>query len=143
MTAAARAALADAFIRRMPGGYETPLSDAPMSGGEVQRIGLARAFAHAERVLVLDDVAASLDTVTEHEIAKALTGAMADRTRILVAHRASTAARGDVVLWLEDGRVKDFAPHHELWRDADYRALFEEPEGEPAGPVGARLGEPA
>lgn len=129
---AARAALADSFIRRMPEGYQTLLSEAPMSGGEVQRIGLARAFAHAERILVLDDVAASLDTVTEHEIAKALTGAMADRTRLLVAHRASTAARADSVLWLEAGRVREYAPHHLLWRDAGYRALFEEPALEPA-----------
>ncbi|MBA3293837.1 MAG: ABC transporter ATP-binding protein, partial [Geodermatophilaceae bacterium] len=94
---AARAARADAFIRHLPAGYQTPLDEAPMSGGEMQRMGLARAFAHTGRVLILDDVAASLDTVTEHEISRALTGAMADRTRILVAHRASTAARADQV----------------------------------------------
>ncbi|MDQ3886958.1 MAG: ABC transporter ATP-binding protein/permease, partial [Actinomycetota bacterium] len=64
LAAAAQAACADGFIRRMPQGYHTKLVDAPMSGGEIQRIGLARAFAHAGRVLVLDDVAASLDTVT-------------------------------------------------------------------------------
>ena len=139
VTSAARAALADGFIRRMPDGYSTPLADAPMSGGEVQRIGLARAFAHAGRVLVLDDVAASLDTVTEHEIAKALTGAMADRTRILVAHRASTAARADLVLWLHEGRVRAIQPHHLLWQDADYRALFEA--AEPVVPAVAVAGD--
>ena len=85
-------------------GYDTPLADAPMSGGEIQRMGLARTFAHARRVVVLDDVAASLDTVTEHHIGAVLTGALADRTRIVVAHRASTAARADAVIWLEDGR---------------------------------------
>src|SRR5207248_1613223 len=58
LVAAARAAQADLFIRRMPQGYDTPLAEAPMSGGEAQRIGVARAFAHAGRVLVLDDVAA-------------------------------------------------------------------------------------
>jgi ATP-binding cassette subfamily B protein len=124
IAAAAAAAHADEFIRRMPDGYRTKVVDAPMSGGEIQRVGLARAFAHACLVLVLDDVAASLDTVTEHEISKALTGPMSDRTRVLVAHRTSTAARADLVVWLEDGRVRAVGPHAELWRDPAYRALF-------------------
>jgi ATP-binding cassette subfamily B protein len=123
--AAAVAARADDFIRRMPAGYDTRLADAPVSGGESQRIGLARTFAHTRRVVVLDDVAASLDTVTEHHIGAVLTGALADRTRIVIAHRASTAARTDAVIWLEDGGVRAFAPHEHLWRDASYRALFE------------------
>jgi ATP-binding cassette subfamily B protein len=122
---AAVAARADDFIRRMPAGYDTPLAQAPMSGGEIQRIGLARTFAHARRVVILDDVAASLDTVTEHHIGAVLTGALADRTRIVVAHRVSTAARTDVVLWLEDGGIRAFAPHERLWHDPSYRALFE------------------
>lgn len=125
VVAAARAARADDFIRLMPQGYDTPVARAPMSGGEMQRVGLARTFAHARRVVVLDDVAASLDTVTEHHIAAVLTGALGDRTRIVVAQRASTAARADAVIWLDDGRVRAYAPHAELWQDADYRALLE------------------
>lgn len=130
---AAGAARADAFIRRMPDGYDTPSVTAPMSGGELQRVGLARAFAHAGRVLVLDDVAASLDTVTEHEIHRVLTGSLAGRTRLTVAHRASTAARADLVVWLEDGGLRALAPHAELSRRPDYRALFHPAEpGHPA-----------
>jgi ATP-binding cassette subfamily B protein len=125
LIAAAVASRADEFIRRMPAGYDTRLADAPMSGGETQRIGLARTFAHARRVVVLDDVAASLDTVTEHHIGAVLTGALADRTRIVIAHRASTAARTDAVIWLQDGGVRAFAPHEQLWHDPSYRALFE------------------
>ncbi len=128
VTKAARAARADTFIRYLPAGYQTRLSQAPMSGGEMQRIGLARAFAHPGRVLILDDVAASLDTVTEHEISQALTGPMADRTRILVAHRASTAARADQVVWLDEGRVRAQATHRQLWNDPGYRGLFEAPD---------------
>jgi len=122
---AARAARADHFIRLLPQGYDTPLTRAPMSGGEVQRVGLARTFAHAGRVVVLDDVAASLDTVTEHHVSRVLTGALADRTRMIVAHRASTAARADTVLWLDRGHIRAMAPHRELWQNPEYRDLFE------------------
>jgi ATP-binding cassette, subfamily B, bacterial len=139
LTTAAQAACADDFIRRMPQGYRTKLADAPMSGGEVQRLGLARTFAHAGRVLVLDDVAASLDTVTEHHIRQVLTGALADRTRIVVAHRASTAAHADLVVWLADGRARYVAPHHELWSQPAYREVFDQ--GFPPGQPGA--GRPA
>ncbi len=125
VVAAAEAARADHFIRFLPDGYQTRIGDAPMSGGEMQRVGLARAFAHTGRVLILDDVAASLDTVTEHEISQALTGAMANRTRLLVAHRASTAARADQVIWLYEGRVRAQAPHRDLWSDPEYRGIFE------------------
>jgi ATP-binding cassette subfamily B protein len=130
---AARAARADGFIRLLPQAYATPLTQAPMSGGEIQRMGLARTFAHAGRVVVLDDVAASLDTVTEHHISRVLTGALGDRTRLIIAHRASTAARSDAVVWLDRGRVRAMAPHRELWQDPEYRVLFEP--GEAATPV--------
>jgi ATP-binding cassette, subfamily B, bacterial RamA/AmfB len=126
---AAQAARADDFIRRMPQGYDTKLADAPMSGGEVQRIGLARTFAAPRRLVVLDDVAASLDSVTEHHISQVLTGALADRTRIIVAHRASTAARADVVVWLDGGTIRAAAPHEQLWHEGEYRALFAPDEG--------------
>jgi ATP-binding cassette, subfamily B, bacterial RamA/AmfB len=136
---AARAARAESFIRLLPEGYDTPLAQAPMSGGEVQRMGLARTFAHAGRVLVLDDVAASLDTVTEHHISRVLTGALGDRTRLIVAHRASTAARTDAVVWLDGGRVRAMASHRELWRDPEYRLLFEPAEA-PVAPAVAAIG---
>jgi ATP-binding cassette subfamily B protein len=94
------------------------------SGGERQRLGLARAFAHAGRLLILDDVAASLDTITERHISQVLTEALGDRTRLVIAHRASTAARADRVVWIEEGRVTATGTHRELWRLAGYRALF-------------------
>ncbi|MGP3983228.1 ABC transporter ATP-binding protein [Streptomyces sp. KR80] len=125
LSAQAMAARADTFIRHMPAGYHTRLAEAPMSGGEVQRVGLARAFVQAGRVLILDDVAASLDTVTEHHISQVLTGALADRTRLIVTHRASTAAGAELVVWLADGGVRAQGRHHELWADPDYRAAFQ------------------
>jgi ATP-binding cassette subfamily B protein len=121
---AARDACADRFVERLPGGYATPLGDAPLSGGEAQRLGLARAFAHPGRLLILDDATSSLDTVTEHQIGEALASPRAGRTQLVIAHRASTAGRADLVAWIEGGRLRSLAPHEALWLDADYRAVF-------------------
>ncbi|TQL18877.1 ABC transporter ATP-binding protein [Streptomyces sp. SLBN-134] len=121
---ACRAAGADGFVRRLPGGYDTPLPEAPLSGGEHQRLGLARAFAHAGRLLIMDDATSSLDTATEHEVDRALRHSVRPGTRLVVAHRPSVAARADLVIWLEDGGVRAVAPHRRLWEEADYRAVF-------------------
>lgn len=121
---AARAAGAETFVRLLPGGYEAPLAQAPLSGGELQRLGLARAFAHAGRLLVLDDATSSLDSVTELHIGRALVHDVRAGTRLLVAHRASSAARADLVAWMEDGRVRAVGPHERLWENASYRAVF-------------------
>ena len=123
---AARGSRAAPFLARLPGGMQTPLDETPMSGGEVQRLGLARAFAHAgrARLLILDDATSSLDTATEMLVSRVLTDQMSDRTRLIVAHRAATAARADLVAWLDRGRLRALAPHRELWADPHYRAIF-------------------
>jgi ATP-binding cassette, subfamily B, bacterial len=132
VASAARAACAREFLSRLPGGMDTKLADAPMSGGELQRLGLARAFAHAAdaRLLILDDATSSLDTVTEMQIGRALTGEFGGRTRLIVAHRVATAARADLVAWLDGGKLRALRPHHELWTDPAYRAVFEHDEGD-------------
>lgn len=122
--AGAAAAQADRFIRLLPDGYDTPLALAPMSGGELQRLGLARAVVAGARVLVLDDATSSLDTATEIAVVDALGRVLAGRTSVVVAYRAATAARADLVAWLESGRIRALAPHRELWADPDYRAVF-------------------
>jgi ATP-binding cassette, subfamily B, bacterial len=122
---AASVAQAEAFVQRLPQGLDTPLTGAPLSGGELQRLGLARAVVHGGRILVLDDATSSLDTITEAKLAAALTEGLAGRTRFLVAHRVATAARADLVAWLEDGRIRAVAPHHVLWAaEPAYRAVF-------------------
>lgn len=124
VAAAAAAAQADQFIRLLPDGYDTPLTKAPMSGGELQRLGLARAVLVGARVIVLDDATSSLDTATEVRVAQALERVLAGRTSIVVAHRGATAARADLVAWLDAGRIRALAPHQLLWEDPDYRAIF-------------------
>ncbi|MFC7649929.1 ATP-binding cassette domain-containing protein [Streptosporangium lutulentum] len=96
-----------------------------MSGGERQRLGLARAFAHGERLLILDDATSSLDTVTERQVGRALAGELRGRTRLIVAHRVATAATADRVIWLDGGRVRAYDSHRTLWRDPCYRAVFQ------------------
>jgi ATP-binding cassette subfamily B protein len=123
---AAHATHVHEFVTRLPLGYNTPLADAPMSGGEAQRLGLARAW-HAQRLLVLDDATSSLDMVTEMQISQTLTGDHGHRTRLIVTHRVATAARSDLVVWLESGRVRAVGPHELLWQDQDYRDVFGEP----------------
>ncbi|MEU4219765.1 ABC transporter ATP-binding protein [Actinoplanes sp. NPDC026623] len=122
---ALRAACADTFVARLPRGAATALAEAPLSGGETQRLGLARAW-HARRLLVLDDATSSLDTATEAQILGLLTGD-SRRTHLIVAHRAGTAARCATVVWLDEGRVRAVAPHRRLWMDPEYRSIFGSP----------------
>lgn len=123
--AMARSTHAHEFVSRLPDGYETPLELAPMSGGERQRLGLARAW-QADRVLVLDDATASLDMVTEMQIGQTLTHDRGGirRTRLIVTHRAATAARADLVVWLDGGHIRAIGTHAELQNDRSYRELF-------------------
>jgi ATP-binding cassette subfamily B protein len=121
---AATATRAHDFVSRLPDGYYTALADAPMSGGEAQRLGLARAWP-AGRMLVLDDATSSLDMVTEMQISRALTQYHGRRTRLIVTHRAAMAARADLVVWLVRGRIRATGTHQRLWEDPEYRAVFQ------------------
>ncbi|MFF0146565.1 ATP-binding cassette subfamily B protein [Amycolatopsis sulphurea] len=121
--ASARATHANEFVNRLPDGYATPLTEAPMSGGEYQRLGLARAWP-ARRLLVLDDATSSVDMVTEMQIARTLTEDHGGRTRLIVTHRAATAARADLVVWLDKGKVAATGTHEQLWARPGYREVF-------------------
>lgn len=121
---AARAARADRFVDMLPLGYRTPPAGAPLSGGELQRLGLARAVAQDARITVVDDATASLDSATEAEVEQALATVLRGRTRVIVTRKAVTAAEAHRVAWLHEGRIRAYAPHTELWADPEYRALF-------------------
>nr|WP_235922209.1 ABC transporter ATP-binding protein [Lentzea tibetensis] len=122
--AACEAAQVHDVVVRLPDGYATPMADTPLSGGEAQRLGLARAIVRDPRVLVLDDATASLDTVTESKVDQAIDSALPGRTRVVVTHRAATATRADVVVWMEDGHVRGTGTHDDLWQHPDYRSVF-------------------
>lgn len=121
----AEAATADEFVRRLPEGYDNELDTSALAGGEVQRLGLARAFTGTGRLLVLDDATSSLDTVTEMRVSSVLTEHLKQTTRLIIAHRATTAAGADLVAWLENGALRALDTHQRLWNEPDYRAVFE------------------
>jgi ATP-binding cassette subfamily B protein len=73
-------------------------------------------------------------------VARAITSELSDLTRVIVAHRATTAARADLVAWLDGGRIRALAPHGDLWADREYRAIFGAADG-PAEQAGDGAGE--
>jgi ATP-binding cassette subfamily B protein len=133
---ALRSTAADGFVRRLPLGAATPLGRLRLSGGELQRLGLARAVWRDVRLVVLDDATSSLDTTTEADIMAALGRALHTKTRLVVAHRRAVAAAADLVAWLDEGRIRAVAPHALLLRDPCYTELFT------GGPDPSRPGNP-
>ncbi|MFB7943437.1 ATP-binding cassette domain-containing protein [Kitasatospora phosalacinea] len=122
--AALAAARADGFLARLPHGGRTPVGELQLSGGELQRLGLARLLAGNARVVVLDDATSSLDAATEHQVDRALHESTRGRTRLVVTHRAAVAARAGLVVWLDGGRVRAIDTHAALLADPAYRAVL-------------------
>jgi ATP-binding cassette, subfamily B, multidrug efflux pump len=114
--AAARLVQADAFIRALPQGYDTPLAERGqnLSQGQRQLLAFARVIAANPEILILDEATASVDPHTESEIQLALRRVSAGRTCILIAHRLQTILEADRVLVLDRGRVRELGTHAEL-----------------------------
>lgn len=114
--AAARAANCHDFITRLPDGYETVLGErgAQISGGERQRICVARAFLRDAPILILDEPTSSIDSKTEDVILDSLEELMEGRTSFMIAHRLSTVRHADQILVMQDGRVVERGAHEDL-----------------------------
>ena len=113
---AASAAQADAFIRRLPQGYDTVLGEGGvnLSGGERQRLTIARALLKDAPVLILDEPTSALDAETEAALVRALGRLTSGRTTFVIAHRLSTVRNADCILVLEEGRIIETGSHHAL-----------------------------
>jgi ATP-binding cassette subfamily B protein len=113
---AARLAQIDTFIRELPQGYETMVGERglKLSGGEKQRVAIARTILKAPPILMLDEATSALDSHTEKEIQDALDRVAEDRTTLVIAHRLSTIVHADTILVLERGRVVEQGTHGEL-----------------------------
>ncbi len=116
VVAAARAAQADAFIRALPQGYDTVYGSegVHLSGGEAQRVSIARAILADRPIVVLDEATAFSDPENEHLIQKAFERLMAGKTVIMIAHRLSTVAGADQIAVIDGGRVVERGRHEEL-----------------------------
>ncbi|UNX55577.1 ABC transporter ATP-binding protein/permease [Georgenia sp. TF02-10] len=126
--AALRAAHVEPLVRRLPQGLDTVVGDRGhrLSGGEKQRVAIARLLLRAPRVVVLDEATAHLDSESEAAVQLALDSAMAGRTSIVIAHRLSTVRRADAIAVLDAGRVVERGTHAELLaRGGLYAELYE------------------
>ena len=125
--AAAKSAHAHSFIRKMPQGYDTEISEGGgnLSQGQKQLLCIARAMLTNPSVLILDEATSSIDTLTEIRVQKAFAKMMKGRTSFVVAHRLSTIKESDVILVLKDGNIIEQGSHETLLKQGGfYHALY-------------------
>jgi ATP-binding cassette subfamily B protein len=110
---AARLAQVHDFVQRLPDGYDTMVGERglKLSGGEKQRVAIARTILKDPRILILDEATSALDTRTEQDIETALRNVAANRTTLVIAHRLSTVVDADEILVLVDGRIAERGTH--------------------------------
>ncbi len=126
--AAAKAANIHDHIIGMDGGYDSVVGErgVKLSGGQCQRLTIARAILRDARILILDEATSSLDTESERAVQAALNNLMQGRTTIVIAHRLSTVRHADKICVLEDGAIVDMGSHDELMtRDSLYHRLYD------------------
>jgi ATP-binding cassette subfamily B protein/subfamily B ATP-binding cassette protein MsbA len=146
IVAAARAANAEAFIERLPQGFDTPVGErgATLSGGEKQRLSIARAFLKDAPVLILDEPTSALDARTEGLLLEALERLMAGRVTLVIAHRLSTIRGADEIVVIDGGRLVERGPHARLMQTGGlYSSLYRQQMqlAEHDLPVGAGVGD--
>lgn len=132
---AARRAQCHDFIMRLPKGYDTMVGEGgcTLSGGEKQRLSIARAMLKDARVVLLDEATASLDPENEVEVQRAINTLIAGRTVVVIAHRLKTIRRADRIVVLEGGRVAEQGTHDELLRRQGLYARLWEIQAKTAG----------
>ncbi|MBC9208434.1 ABC transporter ATP-binding protein/permease [Roseomonas aerophila] len=113
---AAKLAQVHDFVLRLPDGYDTKVGERglKLSGGEKQRVAIARTILKDPRILILDEATSALDTRTEQDIQAALRGVSAGRTTLVIAHRLSTVVEADEIIVLQDGRIAERGSHTAL-----------------------------
>lgn len=127
-----RLACADEFIDKMPEGYHTYIEQggANVSGGQKQRLCIARALLKKPKVLILDDSTSAVDTATDAKIRKAFAEEIPQTTKLIIAQRVSSVQHADHIIVLEDGRINGYGTHEELLKNNEiYREVYESQTG--------------
>jgi ABC-type multidrug transport system fused ATPase/permease subunit len=125
---AAKSADAELFIKDMPAGYETIIGERgiKVSGGQRQRLAIARAIIRKPKILLLDEATSNLDTKSEAIVQKAIENVLKDKTVIMSAHRLSTVKNASKIFVLRDGEIIESGDHSTLMqKKGEYRKFFE------------------
>lgn len=128
LRAACRLACADEFIERFPDGYQTHIEQggSNVSGGQKQRLCIARALLKKPKILILDDSTSAVDTATDARIRKALKEEIPDTTKLIIAQRIGSVQDADRIIVMEEGKVDGFGTHEELLLNNEiYREVYE------------------
>lgn len=133
---AAKLACADEFIEKFPDGYDTHIEQGGtnVSGGQRQRLCIARALLKKPKILILDDSTSAVDTATDAKIRKAFREEIPNTTKLIIAQRISSVMDADKILVMDDGKINDFGTHEELMgRNQIYREIYEQQTGAGSG----------
>ena len=125
---ACRLACADEFIEKMPDGYDTYIEQGGtnVSGGQRQRLCIARALLKKPKVLILDDSTSAVDTATDAKIRRAFAQEIPDTTKFIIAQRVSSVQDADRILVMDEGQISGFGTHEELLQtNAIYQEVYE------------------
>lgn len=126
---ACRLAQADEFITKFPDGYDTMIEQGGtnVSGGQKQRLCIARALIKKPKILILDDSTSAVDTKTDMLIRKGFAEFVPDTTKIIIAQRISSVQDADMIIVMDNGRISDVGTHSELMEKSDiYRETFKQ-----------------
>jgi len=121
-------ACADEFVEHLPKGYDAWVErgGANFSGGQKQRLCIARALLKKPKVLILDDSTSAVDTATDAKIRKAFAEEIPETTKLIIAQRVSSIQHADHIIVMEEGRIDGYGTHEQLLRDNEiYREVYE------------------
>ena len=123
-----RSAQADDFIKSFPDGYETELGQGGVnvSGGQKQRLCIARALIKKPKIVIMDDSTSAVDTATDARLREAIHNELKDTTSIIIAQRITSIADCDMIIVMDDGHISDVGTHDELMKKSEiYREVYQ------------------